>query len=174
MHHKYEIEPPLLTDFVCSIYDTKSGGTLLGRDQLFGLKMAGLQTDAVRRFWNQVHSKTPAKVFAVLPEDSLGSSAIAGLDATTPSTSNVGRHKSYGEAYRACCHAVESIIVECERVNQKYTDPHFNLEVDLKSGTRYCLDGLERMNDEMRPKGVKRVTVLYAQAPIPLQSRGVC
>jgi hypothetical protein len=50
-------------------------------------------------------------------------------------------------------------VKECERVNQKYTDPHFDIELDLKSGRRHYLDGLDKPNEEMRPRGVKRVTV---------------
>jgi hypothetical protein len=52
-------------------------------------------------------------------------------------------------------------VKECERVNQKYTDPHFDIELDLKSGRRHYLDGLDKPNEEMRPRGVKRVTVSW-------------
>ena len=54
---------------------------------------------------------------------------------------------------------VDRIVKECERVNQKYSDPHFDIELDLKSGRRHYLDGLDKPNTEMRPRGVKRVTV---------------
>jgi len=67
--------------------------------------------------------------------------------------------KSYEQAKQECQNSVERIVKECERVNQKYTDPHFDIELDLKSGRRYYLDGLNKVNEEMRPRGVKRVTV---------------
>lgn len=54
---------------------------------------------------------------------------------------------------------MERIVKECGRVNQKYTDPHFDIEVDLKSHMRDYLDGLDLVNQEMRPRGVKRVMV---------------
>jgi hypothetical protein len=37
------------------------------------------------------------------------------------------------------------IVKECERVNQKYSDPHFDIELDLKSGRRHYLDGKVRV-----------------------------
>jgi hypothetical protein len=36
--------------------------------------------------------------------------------------------------------------------------------LDLKSGTRDCLDGMSEPNDRMSPKGVKRVTVSSCSA----------
>lgn len=111
--------------------------------------------ETVRRFWDQFNSKSPGKVFTVLPENPYvltkppAAGFIQGQDVD----------KSYEEACRECRRAVQCIVVECERVNQKYTDPHFNLEVDLKSNTRNYLDGLGERNDEMFPKGVKRATV---------------
>lgn len=113
--------------------------------------------ETVRRFWDQFNSKSPGKVFTVLPENPYvltkppAAGFIQGQDVD----------KSYEEACRECRRAVQCIVVECERVNQKYTDPHFNLEVDLKSNTRNYLDGLGERNDEMFPKGVKRATEIF-------------
>jgi hypothetical protein len=38
---------------------------------------------------------------------------------------------------------VEKIVKECRRNNQKYRDPHFDLELDLKTGQNNCLKGLD-------------------------------
>lgn len=57
--------------------------------------------------------------------------------------------------------AVHRIVQECQRVNQKYTDVHFDIEYDLKCGRRDYLDGLNTLDDYMRPKGVKRITVRF-------------
>lgn len=111
--------------------------------------------ETVRQFWDQFNAKVPGKVFTVLPGNPKARSKAAAKGAVQSQDAD----KSYEEACRECRHAVECIVTECERVNQKYTDLHFDIEVDLKSGTRDYLDGLEEMNEEMRPKGVKRVTV---------------
>lgn len=34
-------------------------------------------------------------------------------------------------------------MVECRRVNQRYRDPHFDLEIDQKQNRRDCLDSLD-------------------------------
>ena len=120
----------------------------------------------VTGFWDKFNSNFPGKVFAVLPE------SRHNISETHTSRKSQGQHanKSYDEACRECRRAVQCIIVECERVNQKYTDPHFNLEVDLKSNGRNYLDSLEKRNDEMYPKGVKRVTVSNPNFPLPFNT----
>jgi hypothetical protein len=37
---------------------------------------------------------------------------------------------------------VDQIVAECRRVNQKYRDPHFDLDYDLRSESRDCLESL--------------------------------
>ena len=69
--------------------------------------------------------------------------------------------KSYDEARAECIRDVDRIIKECRRTNQKYRDLHFDIEWDLKSGQRNCLDGLRNSHNEMKPKGVKRVTDIF-------------
>lgn len=113
--------------------------------------------ESVRQFWEQFNTKYPGKVCTVLPDNPYArtrakrvpNGVIQGHEAV----------KSYEQARRECQKSVERIVKECERVNQKYTDPHFDIELDLKSGMRHYLDGLDKVNEEMRPRGVKRVTV---------------
>lgn len=53
---------------------------------------------------------------------------------------------------------------ECRRANQKYRDPHFDIEFDLKWGRRDCLETLKTPNREksiFRPKSVKRVGDIF-------------
>lgn len=69
--------------------------------------------------------------------------------------------KSYDEARKECIRDVARITNECERLNQGYRDPHFDIEWDLKSGQRNCLDGLSRFSPDLKPKGVKRVTDIF-------------
>lgn len=116
--------------------------------------------DAVKQFWDQFNTKYPGKVYTVLPDNPYArtrakrvpNGVIQGQEAV----------KSYEQAKRECKKSVERIVKECERVNQKYTDPHFDLELDLKSGRRDYLDALDKANEEMRPRGVKRVTVRFS------------
>lgn len=51
---------------------------------------------------------------------------------------------SYEEAAKICKEKVAQIVKECRRVNQKYRDPHFDIEFDLKSwrGKNDCLRSL--------------------------------
>jgi hypothetical protein len=113
--------------------------------------------ETLRQFWEQFNSKFPGRIYTVLPDNPYARRKAARIPNGVIQGQNAG--KSYEEARKECQRAVERIIKECERLNQKYTDPHFDIEVDLKSGRRDCLDGLDAVNMEMRPRGVKRVTV---------------
>lgn len=115
--------------------------------------------EIMREFWNQFSTKCPGKVYTVLPDNPYARSKAASIRRGTIKGQNAG--KSYEQAKQECERAVERIVKECRRVNQKYTDPHFDIEVDLKSGRRDCLDSLDQKNHEMRPKGVKRVTEIF-------------
>lgn len=67
---------------------------------------------------------------------------------------------SYEDAKRSCIKDVKRIIRECKANNQKYTDPHFDLERDLKvTQNRDCLYGLTSWDGEYNPGDVKRITV---------------
>lgn len=72
---------------------------------------------------------------------------------------------SYEEAAAVCKAKVEKIVKECRRVNQKYRDPHFDLELDLKWGVRDTLQSLCNEEKEPKstfhPKSVKRVTDVF-------------
>lgn len=116
--------------------------------------------DTVKQFWNQFNTKYPGKVFTILPDNPYARSKAAQQpNGITQSSTAI---RSYEQARRECELAVERIVKECERINQKYTDPHFDIEFDLKAGKRNCLDGLGEENVDLRPRGVKRVTVHYA------------
>ena len=65
------------------------------------------------------------------------------------------------QARAECILDVDRIIKECKRTNQKYRDPHFDIEWDLKTHERKCLDGLGKRGDSLRPKGIKRVTDIF-------------
>ncbi|KLJ11642.1 hypothetical protein EMPG_13182 [Blastomyces silverae] len=111
----------------------------------------------VDTFWKSFNSKFPGRVLQALPQ---------GPDKAPPQpVSNVAHSQialdSYDRAKIECETAVNRIVKQCLRINQKYTDPHFDIETDLKFGRRNCLDGLQGVNDWVRPKGVKRVTEIF-------------
>jgi hypothetical protein len=118
-------------------------------------KQAPQQT--VDQFWDRFNTKYPGKVFTVLPDNPYARSKAA--QKAKGVIQGSAAVKSYEEARSECELAVRRIVKECEHINQKYTDPHFDLEFDLKTGKRNCLDGLRGRNLEMLPRGVKRVTV---------------
>ena len=72
---------------------------------------------------------------------------------------------SYEQAAQACKDKVAQIVRECRRVNQKYRDPHFDIEFDLKRGPMDCLRGLGAEGNDgdvgLYPKSVKRVTDIF-------------
>mgnify|MGYP001138665678 CR=1 FL=1 len=113
--------------------------------------------ETVRQFWDEFNTKFPGNVNTVLPDNPYARTKAALTPKGVIKGNDAG--KTYEQARAECQRAVERIVKECERVNQKYTDPHFDIEVDLKTNTRDCLDGLDLVNQEMRPRGVKRVTV---------------
>ncbi|KAJ5346706.1 hypothetical protein N7541_009188 [Penicillium brevicompactum] len=115
--------------------------------------------ESVQQFWKQFNSKYPGKINTILPDN-----LYAKTRAKRVPSGRIHGHeaaKSYEQARRECIKSVDRIVKECERVNQKYTDPHFDIEFDLKSGRRHYLDGLDNPNEEMRPRGVKRVTEIF-------------
>ncbi|RFU27447.1 hypothetical protein B7463_g8897, partial [Scytalidium lignicola] len=93
--------------------------------------------DTIDEFWAKFTTKTPGKAFTILPKNIYAQKAgekvpkgdIAGQNACA----------SYDEAAAICKAKVEKIVKECRRVNQKYRDPHFDIEFDLKWGKRDCL-----------------------------------
>lgn len=113
--------------------------------------------DSLKQFWEQFNSRFPGKVYTVLPDNPYARSKAARIPKGIVKGQDAG--KSYFQARKECFRAVERIAKECRRLNQKYSDPHFDIEMDLKNGPRNYLDGLDKPNDEMRPRGVKRVTV---------------
>ncbi len=85
----------------------------------------------------------------VIPKKSRAGRAIkrSTKDASSvakPSTSSPIPVGTSYEAARALCEAkVAKIVKECRRINQKYRDPHFDLELDLKKHRRFCLESLD-------------------------------
>ncbi|ETN39894.1 uncharacterized protein HMPREF1541_06120 [Cyphellophora europaea CBS 101466] len=112
----------------------------------------------ISEYWQTFKTPFPGKVFNVLPSRNV-------RRASSSSKSQRSRAqrppKTYDQARKECLRDVDRIIRECRRTNQKYRDPHFDIEWDLKSHQRDCLDGLNVKIDGMMPKGVKRVADIF-------------
>jgi hypothetical protein len=114
--------------------------------------------EGVDRFWSKFYAKYPGKVFTVLPENPYAQKKVE--KASTGVAQAQRAVRSYEQAREECIRDVKRIIRECRRVNQKYRDPHFDIEWDLKKQRRYCLEGLEKPYEDYYPKAVERVTVI--------------
>lgn len=83
-----------------------------------------------------------ATATAVIPQNKTTAKAALGKT-NVASSSGTTTTKSYEDAAAICRAKVEKIVKECRRINQKYRDPHFDLEFDLKMNRRDCLDPLD-------------------------------
>lgn len=73
---------------------------------------------------------------------------------------------SYEDAAATCRAKVEKIVKECRRINKKYRDPHFDIEVDLKLNCNDCLYSLSNVEGyqpglDLTPQSVKRVGDIF-------------
>ncbi|EGY14449.1 uncharacterized protein VDAG_05613 [Verticillium dahliae VdLs.17] len=108
---------------------------------------------AIDEFWDKFTTKAPGKVIPRNPH------VEKAVKRTT--------HTSFDEAVALCRTKVRKIVDECRAVNQKYRDPHFDLEFDLKFGSRNCLDSLWNIKDReppdplLRPRSIKRVVDIF-------------
>ncbi|OJD27456.1 hypothetical protein ACJ73_01146 [Blastomyces percursus] len=114
-------------------------------------------TKISRYFLESFNSKFPGRVLKVLPQQ---------LDKAPPQPVSTVAHSqtaldSYDRAKSKYKNAVNRIVKQCLRISQKYTDPHFDIEEDLKLGRRNYLGRLQGVNNWVRPKGVKRVTEIF-------------
>ncbi|KAF4851997.1 Calpain-type cysteine protease ADL1 [Colletotrichum siamense] len=95
-------------------------------------------------FWASFHSKHQGKVTSIFPR-----ALYASLLPTDPSprdgaSSSLNAARSYEAAAADCRAKVKRIVRECERTNEKFTDPDFDIEHDPESN---CLNGLVRDGD---------------------------
>ncbi|KAI1432678.1 cysteine proteinase [Xylaria sp. CBS 124048] len=123
--------------------------------------------EIVDKFWARFTTKVPGKVTTVIPPSEHAEQAVR------PLNKGVGKstQASYEEAAAICRAKVDKIVKECRRVNQKYRDPYFDLELDLKLGQRDTLQSLSNAKDDegkvqetpsdFKPESVKRVPDIF-------------
>lgn len=118
---------------------------------------------SIDQFWDNFTTKHPGKVFTVLPDNLYAKRAAA----YAPRGSIPGQNAlaSYQEAADACKKKVSKIVRECRRLNQKYRDPHFDIEADFKRSQQFpdipqdCLASLTEDTTTFKPLSVKRIEV---------------
>ncbi|KAL9110156.1 MAG: hypothetical protein Q9227_005216 [Pyrenula ochraceoflavens] len=115
------------------------------------------------KFWERFMTKYPGKVLEVLPKDARTRTRSAEKSDEMKSTEAKTQiaFQIYEEARDECTKTVERIIKECRRINQKWRDPYFDIENDLKLSQRDFLDGLCEPSTSLQPRGVKRVTEIF-------------
>ncbi|RYP03722.1 hypothetical protein DL764_004946 [Monosporascus ibericus] len=118
--------------------------------------------EAIDQFWSKFTTKTPGKATTVIPHNEYIQKAV---DNHLRASSGKTTQASYEEAAAVCRAKVAKIVKECRRINQKYRDPHFDLELDLKWGKRDTLETLcntrEKRESSFRPRSVKRVVDIF-------------
>ena len=123
---------------------------------------------SIDKFWKTFTTKHPGKVFTVLPDD-LYAKRAAILASRTPAASK-NAVASYEAAVALCKAKVEKIVRDCRRLNQKYGDPHFDIEFDFmqwqwEQSVQNCLVGLDEDNSRLEPLSVKRIEVCAKRNP---------
>ncbi|KAK1983150.1 calpain family cysteine protease [Colletotrichum cereale] len=119
--------------------------------------------EIVDNFWAKFTTKAPGKATTVIPQNAYAE-RVARRSATAV---GIGTQISYEEAATVCKAKVQKIVQECRRVNQRYRDPHYDIEFDLKFGRRDCLESLwnikgrEPPESSFHPKAVKRVVDIF-------------
>ncbi|KAI8623159.1 hypothetical protein F5Y19DRAFT_468721 [Xylariaceae sp. FL1651] len=117
--------------------------------------------EAIDEFWSKFTTKAPGKATTVIPYNEYAERAARRSSKAVGTTTQA----SYEEAAAVCRAKVAKIVKECRRVNQKYRDPHFDLEFDLKWGGRDTLEALcntkGKRDPGFRPKSVKRVKDIF-------------
>ncbi|KAF2963819.1 hypothetical protein GQX73_g9765 [Xylaria multiplex] len=118
----------------------------------------------IDEFWTKFTTKAPGKATTVIPSNEYAE-RVARRSAKAIGTTT---QASYDEAAAVCKDKVAKIVKECRRVNQKYRDPHFDLELDLKWGDKDTLESLYNRKGkksepgfQFHPKSVKRVTDVF-------------
>ncbi|EON68133.1 hypothetical protein W97_07282 [Coniosporium apollinis CBS 100218] len=115
---------------------------------------------SVDEFWNKFTSKHPGKAFTILPDNLYAKRAAAHAPkGVVPGQNAVA---SYAEAVESCKSKVAKIVKECRRINQKYRDPHFDIETDFKRVyPPDCLTTLDETGTRLFPGSVKRVEDVF-------------
>jgi hypothetical protein len=97
-------------------------------------------------FWDSLVTKKPGKVTNIFPQ-SLYTNLLP--PQRKPGSAR-GRNaaESYQAAADECRARVKRIVRECNRTNEKFCDPDFDIESDRACGANNCLEGLMEWFDD--------------------------
>lgn len=95
--------------------------------------------ELVHEFWDRYFTKKPGKVTRIFPRSLYATLLPPSQPGGAKSTRNAA--ESYEAAAKECREKVRRIIKECNRTNEKFTDPDFDIEWDYDNN---CLNGLVR------------------------------
>ncbi|CAK7237820.1 hypothetical protein SBRCBS47491_010160 [Sporothrix bragantina] len=101
--------------------------------------------EVIDDFWAEFQSKQPGKPTSIIPQRAYADKAALRVAAQSASGGQ-STTASYAEAAAQCRAKVEHIVKECRRVNQKYRDPHFDLELDMQFDRHDCLESLSNVS----------------------------
>lgn len=96
----------------------------------------------VNNFWSKFSRKRPSKVTSIFPR-LLYASLLPRHPDPRGASSARNAAESYDIAAKECRDKVRRIREECERTNEKFTDPDFDIESDFDSDDN-CLFGLRQ------------------------------
>src|SRR3569833_2337844 len=116
-------------------------------------------------FWTKFHTKYPGKITSIFPRGLYASLLPPLLPRGLSSARNAA--ESYEKAARECRERVQRIVRECDRTNEKFTDPDFDIEDDMLRGARDCLYGLLGGEPSSAPtsRALRRALDALAYAP---------
>ena len=103
--------------------------------------------EIVHEFWDRYFTKKPGKVTSIFPR-SLYATLLPPVLPRDGARSGRNATESYEAAAKECREKVKRIIRECNRTNEKFTDPDFDIESDWNQN---CLNGLIRWDPADEP-----------------------
>lgn len=95
--------------------------------------------ELLSEFWDNFFAKKPGKVTSIFPR-SLYANLLPPVSARGVASAR-NAADSYEVAAKECREKVRRIVRECNRTNEKFTDPDFDIESDYSAN---CLNGLIR------------------------------
>ena len=103
----------------------------------------------LNEFWDSLITKKPGKVTSIFPP-SLYANLLPPRHKKGPAQGK-NAAESYEAAAEECRNKVKRIVRECNRTNEKFTDPDFDIEGDFGLGN--CLKGLLSYSDDGEDSG---------------------
>ncbi|KAF2185742.1 cysteine proteinase [Zopfia rhizophila CBS 207.26] len=79
--------------------------------------------------------------------------------------------KAYEDAVSTCKMKLADVIIEYRRVNKVFADRDFDIDYDLRSGRRHCLESLDNSGAELSPGCVCRIGEIFERPRVLVEFR---